>query len=119
MIIGWFIFSIIVGIIGANRNIGFWGAFLLSLILSPLIGIIVTLISKDQEEEEYKNEILKTQEAQKTALEKLTTKNLEVKKELTTSIADEIIKMKKLKDSGTITEEDFISFKNKLINGKS
>ena len=118
MIIEWFIFSIIVGIIGSNRNIGFWGAFLFSLILSPLIGIIVTLVSKDKEEEDYKNEILKTQEAQKIALERLSTNNSDKNEESTSSVADEIKKMKDLKDSGAITEQDFITFKNKLINGQ-
>ena len=46
MIIGWFLFSLLIGAIGNNRNIGFWGAFFLSLILSPIIGLIFTLISK-------------------------------------------------------------------------
>lgn len=46
MLIGWFIFSLLIGAIGNNRNIGFWGAFFLSLILSPIIGLIFTLISK-------------------------------------------------------------------------
>jgi len=46
MIIGWFLFSLLIGAIGNNRNIGFWNAFFLSLILSPIIGLIFTLISK-------------------------------------------------------------------------
>ena len=46
MLFGWFLLSLLVGSIGNNRNIGFWGAFLLSLILSPIIGLIFTLISK-------------------------------------------------------------------------
>lgn len=45
------IFSIIFGVflafligkLGKKRSIGFWGAFLLSLFLSPIIGLIVTL----------------------------------------------------------------------------
>lgn len=46
MIFGWILFSLLIGAIGNNRNIGFWGAFFLSLILSPIIGLIFTLISK-------------------------------------------------------------------------
>lgn len=46
MLFGWFLLSLLVGSIGNNRNIGFWGAFLLSLILSPIMGLIFTLISK-------------------------------------------------------------------------
>lgn len=41
----WALFSAIVGYFGSSRKTGFWGAFILSLILSPLIGFIITLIS--------------------------------------------------------------------------
>lgn len=33
--------------LGEKRNIGFWGAFLLSFLLSPLIGLIFTLLSDE------------------------------------------------------------------------
>ena len=36
----------IVGLIGSHRNIGFGWAFLLSVVFSPLIGLIVTLFSQ-------------------------------------------------------------------------
>ncbi len=39
-------FSILVGIIGSNRRIGFGWSFLLSLIFTPLIGLIITLFSE-------------------------------------------------------------------------
>ena len=47
VIIFWLGTSIIVGIIGMERKIGFLKAFLASLILSPLSGLIVTLSSED------------------------------------------------------------------------
>ena len=37
--------SVLVGFIGRNRNIGFGWAFLISILLTPLIGLIITLIS--------------------------------------------------------------------------
>lgn len=37
------IVAILIGQLGKKRTIGFWGAFLLSIFLSPIIGIIVTL----------------------------------------------------------------------------
>ena len=37
--------SVLVGIIGSRRRIGFGGAFLISLIFTPLVGLIVALIS--------------------------------------------------------------------------
>ncbi|MBQ5899235.1 MAG: hypothetical protein IIW87_04925 [Alistipes sp.] len=37
--------SILVGLVGARRRIGFGWAFILSVILTPLLGLIFTLIS--------------------------------------------------------------------------
>ncbi len=37
--------SVLVGIVGSKRRIGFGWAFLVSLILTPLIGLLITLIS--------------------------------------------------------------------------
>ena len=45
------VFSILVGLIGKNRNIGFGWSFVLSLFLSPIIGLIVTLFSKKKDVE--------------------------------------------------------------------
>ena len=47
----WIIFSLVVGFIGTTRKIGFAGAFFASIFLSPLIGLIITLVSKNKEEE--------------------------------------------------------------------
>jgi len=48
VILLWIVFSIVIGIIGSNRKIGFAGAFFLSLLLSPVIGLIIALTSKDK-----------------------------------------------------------------------
>ncbi len=42
----WIIFAIVVGVLGKDRKIGGGAAFFLSLILSPLIGLIITLASE-------------------------------------------------------------------------
>lgn len=117
MIIGWIIFSVVVGFVGSNRKVGFWGAFFLSLILSPVIGLIIALVSKDKNDEKYKNEVLKTQEAQREALEKLISTSTNNIEESTSSVADELKKMQELKESGVISKEEFDLFKSKLIHG--
>lgn len=38
--------SVLVGIIGSHRRIGFGWAFLISLILTPVVGLIVVLLSE-------------------------------------------------------------------------
>lgn len=50
MIFWWLFFSFLVWLLWSNRKIGFWWAFLLSLVLSPLIGLIFTLVSKSKED---------------------------------------------------------------------
>lgn len=37
--------SVLVGIIGSHRRIGFGWAFLLSLIFTPLVGLVIALVS--------------------------------------------------------------------------
>ena len=110
----WIIFSFVVGWIGSKRNIGFWGAFLLSLLLSPLVGLIIALISKNIEDEAYKEKILQAQRRQKEALDILAESKRS--ESSTKSVADELEKLKKLKDEGVITEEEFEKLRNKLIN---
>lgn len=44
--IGWLLLSILVGAIGSNRRIGFGVAFIVALLLSPLVGLIVALLSR-------------------------------------------------------------------------
>ena len=84
----WIIASFVVGIIGSNRNIGFWSSFFISVILSPLIGLIFVLTSKSKDS----NEVQKN------------------------SIADEIEKLQTLKNNNSITEYEFIRLKNKIID---
>lgn len=40
--------SVLVGLVGSRRNIGFGWAFILSLIFTPLIGLLFTLISRER-----------------------------------------------------------------------
>src|ERR1043166_1577399 len=45
MIILYILLCILVGLAGIGKNVGFWGVFLISLLLTPLIGIIVAVAS--------------------------------------------------------------------------
>lgn len=37
--------SLIIGLLGINKRIGFWGHFLLSLALTPFIGLVILAVS--------------------------------------------------------------------------
>lgn len=41
----WIVLSLLVGFAGSDKKIGYGGTFLISLLLSPLIGLIVALVS--------------------------------------------------------------------------
>ncbi len=57
-VIFWICCAILVGIVGKERKIGFVMAFFWSIILSPLIGLVITLLSdkikKDENLHKYK-----------------------------------------------------------------
>lgn len=91
----WLVLCFIVGAIGANRKIGYWGAFFFSFLLSPLIGGIIALSSPRKE-----NIIVINQDKESKSF----------------SVADEIKKYQELKESGAITETEFIKIKAKLLN---
>lgn len=43
----WVFFSFIVAMYSKNKVLGFWGGFLLGLSLSPVLGLLIVLLSKD------------------------------------------------------------------------
>lgn len=83
----WIVLSFFAAFAGEGKKVGYWGAFLWSILLSPLIGLIIGLISAPKEEP---------------------------KKE-TINVADELKKLGALKEKGTITEEEFEKQKAKLL----
>lgn len=46
----WILFSIIVGLAGRHRALGFWGFFLASLFLSPILMLLVLLVTQPRTE---------------------------------------------------------------------
>lgn len=42
----WVVIAIVLGGLGTSRTVGFWGVFLASLFLSPLVGVIILVTSK-------------------------------------------------------------------------
>ena len=46
-----FIVAWLIGKYAERKRIGFWGAFWLSILLTPLVGLLVALLSRDKENE--------------------------------------------------------------------
>ncbi len=94
----WILLSFIVAACASDTRLGFWGGFWLSLLLSPLIGFIGYLVSPNLSE---------------------------LKKESTTtyinttaapSLADELLKLKNLREGNHLSEEEYQAAKRKLIS---
>ena len=45
LVIPYIVLSLIVGICGMNRKLGFWGYFFGSILLTPIIGVILVICS--------------------------------------------------------------------------
>lgn len=88
-IIAWVVLSMFVGAISKKRKLGEWPGFLLSLLLSPLIGFLIALSSPR--------------------------KDFMVNGNHSPIIADEIEKLSNLRASGVLTEEEFNAQKAKLL----
>jgi len=43
---GWIVLSFICGVIGSSRRTGFWGSFLLALVVSPVLVFIALKVFK-------------------------------------------------------------------------
>jgi amino acid transporter len=48
--LGYLILCFIVGYFGRNRSMTFWGYFFASIVLTPLVGLLLVIISKKKEE---------------------------------------------------------------------
>ena len=119
IIILWLIFSFMIGSLGSKRNIGFWNAFFLSILLSPIIGLIITLISKDKESLEYNKKLLETIQNQQETLDKLTGKvsrNYQTNNYETNYIKEELEKLENLRRTARITEIEYLNLKSNLLN---
>jgi len=64
----WLVLSAVVGFLGSSRTIGFASGFFLSLILSPLIGFIFVILSKDKQTDAVEKKILSDQNAQQATI---------------------------------------------------
>lgn len=83
----WIVLSLVVGLIAIDKKIGYWNTFLISLLLSPLVGLIIALASKDA------NQISETK-----------------------TVSSEIEKLSSLHASGTLSKEEFESAKKRVLN---
>lgn len=60
LIVFWILGAVLTGHLGTDKRIGYWNTFLTSLFLSPLIGALAAVSSKDKEDIKREKETLNT-----------------------------------------------------------
>lgn len=124
----WVVCAILVAILAISRGRSGIGYFLISVICSPILGLLIVLLTRNLTVEDEK-EALRRQEqtAQLEAQRMEHEKHLESIRaissskpmpppESTLSVADEIRKLGDLKAAGLLTDAEFQDQKNKLFS---
>jgi hypothetical protein len=48
----WILVSLVAGMVGNGTKVGYWGVFWWSILLSPIVGIIIGLVSKPENDKQ-------------------------------------------------------------------
>lgn len=111
----WIISSLLIGLVGRNRKIGFLPVFLISLVGSPALGFIAALCSKrkDTIKQMIENQELQMRQFNNSILNPLN--NVRPQGANVASAADELLKLKNLLDQGVLTQVEYEQQKARLL----
>ena len=99
-LIVWLVIAAVVAFAGEGRKIGYWGAFWVSVLLSPLIGLIVALFS--DKVEPVRQVHVNLSQVQKTD---------------GPSRVEQLERLAKLKADGALTAEEYDLEKRRILGG--
>lgn len=106
----WIVLCFVVGYIGDSRKVGFSGGFLWSLVLSPLVGLVIVLVS--DKKKTYEEELARLQGTKKSDAANPVAPVIAPG----STIADQIGQLKALLDSGALTQEEYDAAKAKVLS---
>lgn len=123
ILIIWLLLCVGVGVIADSRGRSGFGYFLLSVVLSPLIGLIVVLVTEDltkkaaQEQQAERDHARRIEEVRAIAAKPAAAVPPAAATAPTRpdSIADELTKLAALRDRGVLTSEEFQAQKTALL----
>lgn len=132
----WFVFCLGVGALADSRGRSGFGYFLLSFFLSPLLGLVIVLVTRNVKEEDAKDAWRRREEENREFDRKREhEKQLESLRVLATtqqklggaaeaaspigSVADELEKLASLRERGLLTPDEFEGQKRALLLGRS
>lgn len=108
IVFAWFILSLVVGFIGSSRKIGFFGAFIASLFLSPLIGLVIAALSKSNEDAAREAQLMQMQRQQSDALSQLQGQQQPAPAALPVDLHLAVARLRGLRDRGIISQAEFL-----------
>ena len=120
----WLLLAGFIGGIANHRGRSFWAFFFLSVLLSPVLGLVVVLVMSDLKAEAEKERGRERQHERE--LESLRTIASQSRvpsptpvppDRLTSSVADELTKLAQLRDQGVLTQQEFDVQKARLLAG--
>jgi hypothetical protein len=123
-IFSWLLFAVGVGVLADSRGRSGVGHFFLSVLLSPLIGLIIVLVAEDlvkakQAEEDRRYQHQRELESIKTIVRATETPPKAAPaapQPVSVSVADELNKLLALKDRGALTDDEFAAQKRRLLS---
>lgn len=116
-IVFWLACAVGVGMLANSKGRSFWGYMLLSVITSPLLGVVVALLVSDLYKEAAKKQEQATQnERHLESLKAIARSNTAATSgQENMSVADELEKLASLKERGILTEDEFTTKKAQLL----
>lgn len=118
----WFLLSVGVGCLASSRGRSGIGFFLLSLLLSPLLGLIAVLVVRNIKQEQARDEDRRREDERHLesikAMAKTTTASpveRPPQAAVTMSVADELAKLVGLMDRGVLSAAEFEGQKRALL----
>lgn len=115
----WFGLAAGVGFLADSRGRSGFGFFLLSAVLSPLLGLIIVLVMSNTRLDEAKAEDQRREHERQLesirAIAAPAAQSANQAAAAATSVADELIKLGQLKEKGLLTEDEFAVQKARLL----
>ena len=117
LVIGWLVVAGIVGAVASSRGRSPFGFFLLSAVFSPVLGLIVLLVSKNlAQEAEREVERKRDHELQLEQIRAIAGKPDPALQAVPSgSVSTELERLAALEDKGIITHAEFLEQKRKLL----
>lgn len=127
IVVVWAVLAALVGVLANSRGRNGFGYFFLSLLLSPLIGLVIVLVTQDlnklaeaaaatKAEEEKKEQLRREEhERQLESIKVLAASRSSAPEESSASVVDQLVKLGKLRDEGVLTAEEFLTQKTTIL----